>query len=339
MLASYKKYKTAKGYRWEVRVRKAGFSTVTRTFDQKASAKRWALKTEHQLENGLAPISFQNVSSKQLLTVKDLLQRYLQEVAPTKKGYKVEAYRLARLLQNPLANLSLRKLGAHHLAQYRDERIQLVGNGTVLKELALLSTTFEIARTEWGVPLPLNPVSIIRKPKQPHPRERRFNKNEDEEERLLSEAAKSTNSWFLPILKFAIETGMRRGEILSLTLENVHLDKRFVHLPDTKNGDSRDVPLSPMALELLSALPRNIRGDQFVFPLHFEALKSLWRRACSRADISDLRFHDLRHEATSRLFEKGLNVMEVAAITGHKDLRMLQRYTHLRAEELALKLN
>ena len=132
---------------------------------------------------------------------------------------------------------------------------------------------------------------------------------------------------------------MRRGEILSLTWENVHLDKRFVHLPDTKNGDSRDVPLSPMALELLSALPRNIRGDQFVFPLHFEALKSLWRRACSRADISDLRFHDLRHEATSRLFEKGLNVMEVAAITGHKDLRMLQRYTHLRAEELALKLN
>ena len=131
---------------------------------------------------------------------------------------------------------------------------------------------------------------------------------------------------------------MRRGEILSLCWLDVHLDKRYKHLPDTKNGDSRDVPLSPQAMELLRELPRNIRGDQAVFPLHFEALKSSWRRACSRADISDLRFHDLRHEATSRFFEKGLNVIDMAAITGHKDLRMLQRYTHLRAEDLALKL-
>jgi integrase len=131
---------------------------------------------------------------------------------------------------------------------------------------------------------------------------------------------------------------MRRGELLSLTWEHVHTEKRYVHLPDTKNGETRDVPLSPMALELLRELPRNFRGDQVVFPLHYEALKSAWRRACTRTSITNLRFHDLRHEATSRFFEKGLNVMEVAAITGHKDLRMLQRYTHLRAEDLALKL-
>ena len=111
-----------------------------------------------------------------------------------------------------------------------------------------------------------------------------------------------------------------------------------MHLPDSKNGDSRDVPLSPQALELLGDLPRNIRSDQVVFPIHYEALKSAWRRACARASITNLGFHDLRHEATSRFFEKGPNVMEVAAITGHKDLRMLQRYTHLRAEDLALKL-
>ena len=127
------------------------------------------------------------------------------------------------------------------------------------------------------------------------------------------------------LVLFAIETGMRRGEILSLTWQHVHLGKRYVHLPDTKNGDSRDVPLSPRALELVRGLPRNIRGDPVVFPLHYEALKSAWRRACDRAVIIDLRFHDLRHEATSRFFEKGLNVMEVAAITGHEDLRMLQR--------------
>ena len=108
--------------------------------------------------------------------------------------------------------------------------------------------------------------------------------------------------------------------------------------PRYKDGDSRDVPLSPVALELLRDLLRNKTPDQLVFPIHYEALKSAWRRTCSRAGIIDLRFHDLRHEATSRFFEKGLNVMEVAAITGHKDLRMLQRYTHLRAEDLARKL-
>ena len=156
-------------------------------------------------------------------------------------------------------------------------------------------------------------------------------------EGLLATGA-SPNPWFRPVVLFAIETGMRRGEILSLCWEHVHLDKRYVHLPETKNGDSRDVPLSPQALELLGGLPRNIRSDQKVFPLHFEALNSSWRRACFRADIIDLRFHGLRHEATSRFFEKGLNVMEVAAITGHKDLRMLQRCTHLWVKHRARKL-
>ena len=131
---------------------------------------------------------------------------------------------------------------------------------------------------------------------------------------------------------------MRRGEILSLTCENVHLEKRYVHLPDTKNGCSRDVSLSPQALEPQGDLPKNIRYDQVVCPLNYRALKSGWRRACSRAGTIDLRFHDLRHEATSRLFEKGLDVMGVAAITGHKDLRMPQRYTYLRVEDLARKL-
>ena len=199
----------------------------------------------------------------------------------------------------------------------------------------MLSALINTGRTEWGLEnvLRTNPVSLISKPRASRPRDRRLEAGELERILLACE-----NTWFKPVVLFAIETGMRRGEILSLTWTNVHLGKRYTHLPDTKNGDSRNVPLSPQALELLGGLPRNIRGDQKVFPLHFEALKSSWRRACCRADISDLRFHDLRHEATSRFFEKGLNVMEVAAITGHKDLRMLQRYTHLRAEDLALKL-
>ena len=166
------------------------------------------------------------------------------------------------------------------------------------------------------------------------PRDRRL--EEGEEEKLLKSCRESSNYWFLPLVQVAIETGMRRGELLPLEWDKVHLDRSWVHLPITKNGNSRDVPLSPKAKEILKALPRDIGGK--VFPMHFEALKSLWRRGMRRADLQDLHFHDLRHEATSRFFELGLNVVEVAAITGHKDLKMLQRYTHLRAEDLARKL-
>jgi integrase len=129
---------------------------------------------------------------------------------------------------------------------------------------------------------------------------------------------------------------MRRGELLSLAWEDVDLDLRVAHLDMTKNGSSRNVPLSSEAITLLRSLPHDISGN--VFPLTAAALRGLWNRASRRAGITNLHFHDLRHEATSRFFEKGLNVMEVATITGHKDLRMLQRYTHLRAEDLAKKL-
>jgi len=129
---------------------------------------------------------------------------------------------------------------------------------------------------------------------------------------------------------------MRRGELLSIEWSDVDLDRRTIHLENTKNGSPRTVPLSTRALEICTTIPRDISGR--VFPIHKQAVRGLWLRACKRANIENLHFHDLRHEATSRFFEKGLNVMEVAAITGHKDLRMLQRHTHLRAEDLAKKL-
>ena len=187
---------------------------------------------------------------------------------------------------------------------------------------------------EWGYALPCNPVSQIRKPAASKARKRRL--ENDEEKRLLDALAQSRSPWAKPLVIVAIETGMRRGESLSLRWENVHLAQSYVHLPDTKNGTARDVPLSTLAKKTLAELPRDISG--LVFPIHFEALKSLWNRICRKLDIEDLRFHDLRHEATSRFFEKGLNVMEVAAITGHKDTKTLSRYTHLRAEDLSRKL-
>jgi integrase len=130
---------------------------------------------------------------------------------------------------------------------------------------------------------------------------------------------------------------MRQGELVNLRWEHIDLTRRITYLPDTKNGEARTVPLSTAAIKVLHSLPRSMTGQ--VFPgLTTEAVKRAFARAVRRAGIEDLRFHDLRHESTSRLFERGLNIMEVASITGHKDLRMLRRYTHLKAEDLARKL-
>ncbi|MCE5361529.1 MAG: site-specific integrase, partial [Acidithiobacillus sp.] len=176
----------------------------------------------------------------------------------------------------------------------------------------------------------------------------------DEEARLLRECAKAQNPWLLPVVRFAIETAMRAGEILQtkgtadeetrarpvqttgLLWKNVDLNRRTAHLPETKNGSARTVPLSSVAVEVLRGLPRSMDGR--VFGTTYEAIHLSFVRACRRAGIEDLRFHDLRHEATSRLFEKGFNPMEVSSITGHKTLQMLKRYTHLRAEDLAKRL-
>ena len=322
---------TKRNRKWRARIRRSGYPPITKSFHTKALAIEWSQEVERNFSKScLLPVPY-----SQLTTVSDLLSRYRERVTAHKKGCLVEGYRVRALERSWFGKIQLKDLSSLHVANYRDERLSQVSSGTVLKELGLLSAAINKARTEWGLRSLMggNPVSEVNKPKPPKPRNRRL--EEGELERLL---ATYPDPWFRPLVLFAIETGMRRSEILFLICGNVHLDQQYVHLPDTKNGDSRDVPLSPVARELLRDLLRNKSPDHLVFPIHYEALKSAWRRACSRAGIIDLRFHDLRHEATSRFFEKGLNVMEVAAITGHKDLRMLQRYTHLRAEDLALKL-
>ncbi len=147
---------------------------------------------------------------------------------------------------------------------------------------------------------------------------------------------KSRNRWIKPLAHLALETAMRQGELLSLRWDNIDLQRRVAYLPETKNGSPRAVPLSSRAIEILQSLPRSLDGR--VFPVTANALKLAWAHAVKRAGLDNLRFHDLRHEATSRLAERLPNVIELPAVTGHKDLRMLKRYYHPRAEDLAKKL-
>jgi integrase len=264
----------------------------------------------------------------------DLLQRYANEVVPRKRGADREVYLLRVILRHAIARVSLHRLTAADVAKYRDHRLSLVKADTVRRELAIVRHCLEVARNEWGFVLPTNPVHKVKLPRAGNPRERRA--NPDELERLLRACDASRCYWLPAVIQLAVETGMRRSELLGIRWDDVDLDARTVLLRNTKNGLPRTVPLSPRALTVIKDTPRC--GDT-VFIVSANALRLAWERLRRRAGVSGLRFHDLRHEAVSRFFEKGLNVPEVAMISGHRDPRMLFRYTHPKAEEIAAKLS
>ena len=227
-------------------------------------------------------------------------------------------------------------------------------SATVLKERSL-SHVIDTAVMEWGLPLTSNPVKFVRRPSSGRGRERRLTAAE---EAALLEARRASDAPMLaPIFLLALETAMRLGELLSLDWHRIDLERQVAILADTKTGDSRQVPLSSRALAALRDLPRHITDSRAFWRWsRRDSFENAWRRAVANARdrymdrclreglapdttfLCDLRFHDTRHEATSRLFERGFGLMEVASITGHKTLQMLKRYTHLRAEALVARL-
>jgi integrase len=321
-----------RGERWQAQVRLQGHQPLTKTFTLKADAEAWARQQEVSIERG--EISSGRRSLKAFF-LKDLLQRYQAEVTPLKRGAAPEAYRLKTLKSATIASLSLDKLTPSVLSRHRDERLAVVSGPSVRRELAILQHCLEVARKEWGVPLPRNPMEAVRKPPSAKPRTRRL--SSEDAEKLAVGLLKTRNRLLGDVVRFAIATGMRRGEILSLRWSNVDLQACTAHLPETKNSESRTVPLSAAALAILESRGRPAESD-VVFPATGNAVRLAWERLKARAGVEDLRFHDLRHEAISRFFEHGLSMPEVSAISGHKDPRMLMRYTHLRAEDIAGKL-
>jgi integrase len=309
-------------------VRRKGYPSVMKTFDTKAAAKRWARFVESEMDQG-AYVSREEAENTSFA---EALDRYAQEITPRKKGARQEGDRIKVLAKHALAHRSLASIRGADIASYRDERLAAGKSPiTVNNELILISHLFSTARKEWGMESLQNPVSNVRKPRLPPGRDRRL--GGDEERQLLERAEYPMQE----LIVLALETGMRQGELLALSWPGIDLKRRTVSLADTKSGDARAVPLSRRAVQTVKSLPRRLDGK--LFPeLSASAVSHKFRALCRAAEIEGLRFHDLRHEATSRLFELGLNPMEVAAITGHKTLVMLKRYTHLRAEDLARKL-
>ena len=314
---------------YHVQIRKRGYPTQTKTFTKEADARRWATIIESEMERGV----FVSRTEAEATLVKDVLQRFAAEVLPTKRSEQSDKSRIKTLVE-AFGDYRLASLNSTQIARFRDQRLKVVGPQSVIHEINLLNRVLKTATMDWGIALPGGlPTAQVRKPVKPRGRDRRVTEEE------ITKILEITGSDELrTIVILAIETGMRRSELASLSWEEIDFKKQTAHLPKTKTDVPRTVPLSKAAIKALKAI--NTKPNGRVFDLQAASMSQAFERACEphRANIVGVRFHDLRHEATSRLFEKGLNVMEVAAITGHKTLDMLKRYTHLRAEDLAKKL-
>lgn len=335
---------------WEARVKLFNLDYKKR-FKTKGEASRW-------LKDNLIELSkLDKCAGKSIYSLRfsAVLQQYRLEITPSKKGARQENTLINRLLNHRIASFRIKEITPRIIAEWRNSRLKEVSAGTVIREMNLMSAIFNVARTEFGIDgLVVNPVQGMRRPKPNLHRDRRLIESSDELSRIL----KATDSQMLKlVLPFAIETGMRRGEIATVKKAAVSLVDQTIYLSagNVKNGEGRTVPLSRAAVDIILQIPNHC--SEFLFNVQADSISLAFRRAVARARriyeaecnergirpsddlLLNLHFHDMRHEAASRFFEKKhLSVMEVASITGHKDLRQLRRYTHLNAKKIALKL-
>ncbi|EME70693.1 integrase family protein [Paramagnetospirillum caucaseum] len=320
-----------RGDSWQAKVQRKGMPVLYQTFAKKSDAAVWARQIEASIDRGETP---DEVGPMATTTFGELIARYQAEVTVTKRSARQENYRMKRFLAHPMSKLHLKDLTTGVFAGYRNERSKSCGPQQVRHELNLMGHIIRTATIDWDFPFGKNPVDLIRKPKIPPGRTRRLIPGELEKMREGMEKSEST--YLIPMIEFAIETAMRRGEILGLEWRNFNFRTNTVLLPMTKNGHPRTVPLSSKAMDIIRS--RFGLDDKRVFAVTETAVRLAFDRLMDRIRIDDLHFHDLRHEAITRLFERGLTVPEVALISGHREYRMLTRYTHISPEELVKKL-
>ena len=317
--------------KWQARVQIQGHSPLSKTFINKVDAERWAKQVEVEMQKG----SYTNLVLAERTTFAEIIERYITEVLPAMRGGTADYIRLKALARRPIAKLNMASLTPQKIARHRDERLKEIAPATVIRELSYFSSIITHARKEWGINI-INPVALVARPKNPQGRSRILDAAETSS---LFEALRPIGRrsiWMLPLVKLALETAMRRSELLGLRWEHIDLERRIIYLQLTKNGTSRTVPLSTHAIQILYDMPRNLDGR--VFPLTHEVVSQAFNRARKQAEVKNIRFHDLRHMAITRLAEKLPNLIELSAVSGHKSLAMLKRYYHPNPEWLAKKL-
>ena len=297
--------------KYEAQVRKDGKS-ISRTFTTKADALKWSKEQEVKIEQG------SYISKKETVTLSYLLERWENEVLKDLKSWPKEKYKVSMLVK-ALGHLTLDKVTSSLLVKYRDDRLKEAANQTVKHELGIIRRAMKKG-IEWGY---ISSVPYLASPSlKGQGRTRRL--KEEEIDLLLS----STDEYLMNVIIVLIETAMRRGELSAILISDIDLESRLLTLRDTKNGDTRIVPISTRALASIKYLMSKATSLNLLY-YKKDWLTIKFIAHCKSIGLDDFRLHDLRHEGVSRLFEKGLNMIEVSSISGHKDLAMLKRYTHI----------
>ena len=331
-MASIRKSKTANGYRFYVQIRLEGHPQQSKTFSNLKEAKQWSTITEFEIRKGY----YVSTDDAEKLTVANIIDRYTEEVLPQQKS-KRQSISSSRIIKSHIGDYSLLKLSRSVCASYRDKRLKSVSPSTVKKEISLLSRVINVAIKDWGIFLPHgNPINSIRKPTENKSRNRRLENNE------LNLLLSSSSDFMKNVIVLLVNTAIRRGELCKIQFNHINFEHQTLLLKDTKNGDDREIPLTKKSIESINQLininPLCKKEPMPIVAITPDGITRMFQKLCLRLNIEDLRLHDLRHEATSTLFEHGLNIMEVSSITGHKDLKMLKRYTHLKATNTLKKL-
>lgn len=316
--------------KWQVRIRREGLRPVSKSFLLKKDALEWARQMELRADRRDL---LEDPRLLQRITLGQLVERYRDQVTVGKRGCEIEAGFLNAFLKHPICARKLSELRTEDFALYRDERLRTIKPVSLKRQLDPVNNMFEVAKREWGIPLQVNPLAALKLRAMATSRERRL--TEDEWSRLLAASRSARNPFIEPIMRLARETGMRRGELLNVQAKHVDLKRRSLTIPLAKNGHSRTIPLSLEATAVL----RQCSREGHLFPITRNALRLAWERVKRRAGVPDLHFHDLRHEAISRLFEFGLTTPEVALVSGHRDIRMLFRYSHAMRSQIVAKLD
>jgi len=337
-MARILKRKNKKGWSYTATIRVKGQPSVSRTFDTKGEASAWAAKTTEIIKAK----KYKDPRLALRISFGDAVDKYLNTISSKKAvtTHMREKASAKRLKEHIGENTSLGAISGATVAEYRDKRMQSVSAYSVRQELALLSHLFTKARKEWGIPVD-NPVDSIERPVPPKGRTRFL--TEDEAVKLLGACRKSRNKTLYAYILTLLHTGMRSSEAAGLRWNQIDFENRVILLQDTKNSDSRWVPLTKeLAKELSNLSEGSGEGDETLVFLKEGQLntprvqarpgirfREAFNHAKERAGLSDIHMHDLRHTAASHLIMSGVDIRTLADILGHRTLQMVQRYTHL----------
>ena len=319
--------------KWLITVRKKGFKSRSKTFRTKAAATRWYKETVDAMEAGV-------YSAERAVDMKvsGLIAKYMELITPRKRSSKQESWHLG-FMKEYFKGHFVKEVTPEMIIKYVDTRLEKAGSDTVRKELNKLSHVFDTGATLWNTGMITNPVkvakTILSATKTLKPGAKRDVRVLPEVEDKLMEKALEYSDWLPDYIYIAIRTGMRRGEMLNIQMGHLDVRTKTLYIPLTKTDKPRRIPLSE---EVAERIAKRLELGTHAFEVKPITVSHGFKQVVRRAGFEDIRLHDLRHEATSRLFERGWRVEEVQLVTGHSDLKSLMRYTHLRPEELAKKL-